>query len=116
MLSVSRRAAPVAACRCLQVAGSDREPVVFQVGTQVLDSHPIDPGRSLVALHLRQRFLQILTLENCFHRRPCDRRAFVTELASVSRVVALWASPFAPVSEFSSTWFFCRMARTRLLY
>jgi hypothetical protein len=27
---------------------------------------------------LRQRFLQVLTLDYCFHRRPCDRRAFET--------------------------------------
>ena len=53
--------------------------MLLQVGTQVLDGHPIDPGSSLVALHLRQRFLQILTLGYCFHRRFCDRRAFETD-------------------------------------
>ena len=54
--------------------------MLLQVGAQVLDGHPIDPGRSLIALHLRQRFLQILTLDDCFHRPPCDRRAFKTGL------------------------------------
>ncbi|MGF6433309.1 hypothetical protein ABIE91_008529 [Bradyrhizobium elkanii] len=57
---------------------SDREPVLFQVGRQFVDGHPIDACRALVALHLRQRFLQILTLDHCFHRQPCDRRAFKT--------------------------------------
>ena len=52
--------------------------MLLQVGTQGLDGHPIDPRGSLVALHLRQRFLQILTLDHCFHRRSCDRRAFET--------------------------------------
>jgi len=56
--------------------GSDREPVLFQVGRQLADSHPVGACRTLVALHLRQRFLQVLTLENCFHRRPRGRRAF----------------------------------------
>jgi hypothetical protein len=33
-------------------------------------------GRSLVALDLLQRFPQIVTLDNSFHRRPASRRAF----------------------------------------
>jgi hypothetical protein len=31
---------------------------------------------------LRQRFPQVLTVENCFHRRPCERRAFETGFRS----------------------------------
>lgn len=34
--------------------------------------------RTFVALHLRQRCLQILTFDHCFHRRSRDRRAFET--------------------------------------
>lgn len=59
-----------------QQLGPDREPMLLQVGRQIADGHPVDTSRSFVALHLRQRCLQILTLEDCFHRRPCDRRAF----------------------------------------
>jgi hypothetical protein len=33
---------------------------------------------TLVALHLRQRLLEVLALDNSFHRRSCDRRAFET--------------------------------------
>ena len=52
--------------------------MLLQVGRQVANDHSVDARRTLVALHLRQRLLQILTLENYFHRRPCDRRAFET--------------------------------------
>src|SRR6202451_382773 len=58
--------------------GSDREPVLLQVGREIADGHSVETRRTFVTLHLRQRFLQVLTLENCFHRRPCDRRAFET--------------------------------------
>ncbi len=56
----------------------DRGPMLLQVGRQLTDGHPVDACRTLVALHLRQRLLQVLTLDNCFHRRLCDRRAFET--------------------------------------
>src|SRR5665213_427145 len=56
----------------------DRRPVLFQVVRQVIDTHAVDARRTFVAPYLRQRLLQVLTLENCFHRRPCDRRAFET--------------------------------------
>jgi len=52
--------------------------VLLQVGRQIIDAHPVDPRRALVALHSRQRCPQILTLDSCFHRRPRDRRAFET--------------------------------------
>ena len=58
--------------------GADREPVLFQVGRQIIDSHPVDACRALVALHSHQRFLQVLTFDYCFHRRSRDRRAFET--------------------------------------
>ena len=54
--------------------------MLLQVGRQFFDGHPVDARRALVARHLRQRFLQVLTLDNSFHRRPCDRRAFETGL------------------------------------
>jgi len=60
--------------------GFDRGPVPLQVGRQHIDAHAVDPCRALVALHLRQCLLQILTLNHCFHRRPCGRRAFETGL------------------------------------
>src|SRR5436190_1422520 len=50
--------------------------MLLQVGRQGIDTHAVDTRRTFVALHLRQRFLQVLTLDHCFHRRSCDRRAF----------------------------------------
>ena len=47
-------------------------------GTAIIAAHAIDACRTLVALHLRQRLLEVLTLDNSFHRRSCDRRAFET--------------------------------------
>src|ERR1700736_284618 len=52
--------------------------MLLQVGRQVIDTHAVDPCRTFVALHLRQRCLQILTFDNVFHRRSRDRRAFET--------------------------------------
>jgi hypothetical protein len=52
--------------------------VLLQAGRQVIDAHAVDPCRTFAALHLRQRFLQILTFDNLFHRRSRDRRAFET--------------------------------------
>src|SRR5262249_54564654 len=56
--------------------GPDRGPALLQVGRQLIDGHAVNARRTLVALHLRQRFLQVLTFDNCFHRRSCDRWAF----------------------------------------
>src|SRR6516164_9509868 len=47
-------------------------------GTAIIAAHAIDACRTLVALHLRQRLLEVLTLDDSFHRRSCDRRAFET--------------------------------------
>src|ERR1700686_4894178 len=52
--------------------------MLLQVVRQVSDAHAVDTRRTFVALHLRQRCLQILTLDNVFHRRARDRRAFET--------------------------------------
>src|SRR5712671_2322302 len=52
--------------------------MLLQMGRQGIDTHAVDACRTFVALHLRQRFLQILTLDHCFHRRSRDRRAFET--------------------------------------
>jgi hypothetical protein len=55
---------------------TEHGPVLFQIGRQVIDSHPVDAAGALVALHLRQRLLQVRTLDNCFHRRSQrDRQA-----------------------------------------
>src|SRR5262245_61811877 len=62
----------------LKQLSPDRGPMLLQVGRQIVDTHAVDACRALVALHLRQRFLQVPTLDHCFHRRPCDRRAFET--------------------------------------
>src|SRR5262249_37588742 len=62
----------------LKQLSPDRGPVLLQVGRQGIDAHSVDSRRALVALHLRQRFPQVLTLDNCFHRRSGDRRAFKT--------------------------------------
>ena len=44
---------------------------------QGLDGHAVDPRRALVALHSRQRFLEIVPLDNRFHARSGQgRRAF----------------------------------------
>jgi hypothetical protein len=52
--------------------------MLLQVGRQIVDAHAVEARSTFVALHLRQRCLQILTLDNVFHRRPRDRRAFET--------------------------------------
>src|ERR1700737_5094552 len=52
--------------------------MLLQVGRQVIDTHAVDPCRTFVALHLRQRCLQFLTFDHCFHRRLRDRRTFKT--------------------------------------
>src|ERR1700733_3964817 len=52
--------------------------MLLQVGRQGINTHAVDTCRTFVALHLRQRCLQIFTFENCFHRRSRDRRAFET--------------------------------------
>ena len=54
----------------------DPGPVLLQVGNQLVDGHPIEAGRPLVALHSCQCLLQIDTLDNRFHRRPHGRPAF----------------------------------------
>jgi len=56
----------------------DRGPMLLQVGRQIIDAHAVDASRALVALHLRQCLLQVLTPDYCFHRRSRDRRAFET--------------------------------------
>jgi hypothetical protein len=50
--------------------------VLLQVGRQLADAHAVDARRALVAPDLLQRFPQIVTLDNSFHRRPTSRRAF----------------------------------------
>jgi hypothetical protein len=54
----------------------DRRPVLLQVRAQCADAHSIDTCGPLVALHLRQRLTQIVSLDNRFHRRPIGRPAF----------------------------------------
>ena len=46
----------------------------LQVRGQVIDTHAVDAWRSSVALYLRLRLLQVLTLDNRFHRRPNQGR------------------------------------------
>jgi len=48
----------------------------LQMARQVIDAHVVDTRRTLVALHLPQGLLEVLTLDYVFHRRPTDRRAF----------------------------------------
>ena len=51
--------------------------MVLEMRAQVLDGHAVDPRRALVALHTRQRFLEIVPLDNRFHARSGHgRRAF----------------------------------------
>src|SRR6266567_404315 len=52
--------------------------MLLHVGRQGIDTHAVDTRRTFVALHLRQCFLQVLTLDHYFHRRFRDRRAFET--------------------------------------
>src|SRR6267143_2671109 len=54
--------------------GADRRPVLLQVGRQFRDGHPIDPRRPLVALHLSQRFFQIVACDNHLHQLPATPR------------------------------------------
>jgi len=61
----------------IEQLGADRRPMRFQMRAQSADSHAVDPGRALVALHALQRLLQIVPLDNRFHRRSGhSRRAF----------------------------------------
>src|SRR5208283_5227378 len=53
---------------------ADRRPMLFQMRAQGLDGHAVDPWRALVALHSRQRFPQIVPLDNRFHARSRQRR------------------------------------------
>src|SRR5262249_33319155 len=76
--SLPRPAAPAAAYRCLRAvepgswaSASSGRPAVHRRSCHRCLPH-------LVALHLRQRLLEVLTLDNSFHRRSCDRRAFET--------------------------------------
>ena len=94
----------------------DRGPVLLQVGRQLVDGHPVDARRALVAPDLRQR------LPSCHARqslpstaqRPPGFRARLSPRALRSlRRRRFGASPFAPVPKVSSSWIFCRMARTR---
>jgi hypothetical protein len=52
------------------------------------------PHRALVALHLRQRFLQVLTLDHRFHRWSSGRRAFETGFRP-ARFGLRWPNPVA---------------------
>ena len=54
----------------------DRGPVLLQVRGQCTEAHAIDACGPLVALNLRQRLSQIVSLDNRFHRRPTGRPAF----------------------------------------
>jgi hypothetical protein len=72
-LHTPHRLRPVSALKQLS---PDRGPVLFQVRGQGIDTHIVDTGGSLVALHLRQRLPQIVSLDNHFHRRPMGRLAF----------------------------------------
>jgi hypothetical protein len=72
-LDPSHRLRLVAAVKQLS---PDRWPMVLQVRSQSIDTHAVDAWRSSVALNLRQRLLQVLTLDNRFHRRPNSRQAF----------------------------------------
>ena len=51
--------------------------MAFEMHAQVIDGHAVDPRRALVALYSRQRFLEIVPLDNRFHARSGrGRRAF----------------------------------------
>jgi hypothetical protein len=94
----------------------DRGPVLFEVSGQIIDTHAVDACRALVALHLRQSFLQVLTLDHCFHRRFRHRRAsrlVLAARASVPPKSFFRASPVVPLREVISSSVFCRMARAR---
>ena len=85
----------------------DRGPVLLQVRGQCIDAHAVDARRPLVALNLRQRLPQIVTLDNRFHRRPNRPPGFrdsaFAARASVPSAPALRASPLAPVRKVSSS-------------
>jgi hypothetical protein len=59
------------------IGNSARRPMVFHMRARGLDGHAVDPRRALVALHSRQRFFEIVPLDNGFHARSGQgRRAF----------------------------------------
>src|SRR5208337_840607 len=75
----------------------------------------VDPRRALVALHSRQRFPQIVPLDNRFHARSGHAAGLSTTAfaarASVPPARALRASPAAPSPKASSNWIFDRLAK-----
>ena len=66
-LDPPHRKRPVGA---VEQPGADRRPVLLQVGREFLDGHPVDPRRPLVALHLPQRFFQVVACDNHLHQPP----------------------------------------------
>jgi hypothetical protein len=78
---------------------------LVQVGRQLADGHPVDARRTLVALHLRQRFFRLSCSITACIGAPAtagrSRQAFAVR-ASVAWTAALRASPSAPVPKFSS--------------
>jgi hypothetical protein len=90
----------------LKQLGPDRGPVLLQVGGQLVDAHAVNTRRSLVALDLLQRFPQVVTLDNDFHRRPTSRRAFEADFRRTSfDLLGGGVSGFTrhPGPKFSST-------------
>jgi hypothetical protein len=73
---ISTRLTGLRLVSALKQLGPIRGPVLFQVRSQGIDTHSVDTGGSLVALHMRQRLPQIVSLDNRFHRRPLGRLAF----------------------------------------
>jgi hypothetical protein len=73
---ISTRLTGLRLVSALKQLGPIRGPVLFQVRSQGIDTHSVDTGGSLVALHMRQRLPQIVSLDNRFHRRPMGRLAF----------------------------------------
>lgn len=113
--SGSRRAAPVAAGRCRRAVANDRWPMVFEVGCQIGDGHPVRARRTLAALDLRQRLplSRSITLSINGPQAAGLSTSASAATASVPSVRAAGLHPSPPCPKASSSWVFCRLAMAR---
>jgi hypothetical protein len=51
-------------------------PVLFQIGAQLIDRHPVDAGATFIVPHLPQCFLQVCSLTYFLHESACVGWAF----------------------------------------
>ena len=117
--SVSPLAAPAAVCKCQQAAVPGAwANALFQVGRQIIDSHPVDAPAPLLRFTCASALFRFARSTTASIDGPnATARPSTSTLAacaSVARAAVFAASPLAPAPKFSSIRLFCRMARARL--